>query len=71
MTEGRATRRRGGPLQWAAKRGVNWYVWSVAVNPAITDSYHTIKTKWTFTDLLDAHIALEAMRDIKAENGRG
>ena len=39
----------------------------VAVNPAITDSYHTIKTKWSFTDLLDAHIALEAMRDIKAE----
>ena len=46
---------------------MNWYVWSVAVNPAITDSYHTIKTKWSFTDLLDAHIALEAMRDIKAE----
>ena len=41
-------------------------MWSIALNPKSNADIHRIRTRWTLDDLLDAHIALSAMDEIKA-----
>ena len=43
---------------------VDWLIWRVAAARAISDTYTDIETKWSVTDLLNAHAVLDAQAEI-------
>lgn len=57
--------------QQAALRGVNLFQWRVIRSDVIPDGLADIRERWTFVDLLEAHLYLDAVENIREiERGR-
>jgi len=51
---------------YAARRGVNWLTWRVVTHPRIPDGLIEVARSWSLAELLDAHLALDAIEAIEA-----
>lgn len=50
----------------AARDGVDWWTWRIVVSADIPDGLADIRQRWSFADLLDAHIVLDTMEAARA-----
>ena len=49
----------------AKGRGVDWFTMRPATSPDIPDGLYTVRNLWTFRDLYEAHVALDALDEIR------
>jgi hypothetical protein len=45
-------------------------IWGVALNPLIPDTYREISREWSFDELIVAHLALNASKEIALEESK-
>jgi hypothetical protein len=49
----------------AKGRGVDWLIMRPATSPDLPDGLFDVRHRWTFRDLYEAHVALDALDDIR------
>ena len=49
----------------AGGRGVDWFIMRPATSPDLPDGLYTVRHLWQFRDLYEAHLALDALEDIR------
>lgn len=51
-------------------KGVNWFIWRVATHEDSKASLDEIETRWSLSQLVEAHMALNVRDELKLEVAR-
>ena len=44
---------------------MNWWIWRLVASDFLTDGLSEIRHAWTFPDTLEAHLALDALEEVR------
>lgn len=53
-------------IRHARRRGVDWLTWRVVAHARVPDGLVDVRRRWSLADLLDAHLALDAIDAVDA-----